>query len=187
MSMRNFIAAAVLAALALVGCGGIPLEHDAEPRRSPLSVVVGTHRAVGTMACRLIPAGTITYQVSTMVYISGTNVPGDWLMQLNKDPSAGVGSVTVDNVLSWPVESRDNGFVVYNIAGVTAYMHRIRSDGAFDYFRDESVPIYGIQYWQSDDAHPYGQIALTLNPKGNSDPLKGECLDPVTIYLTIQP
>lgn len=164
-----------------------PPAPSLEKTEGALGVTVGTHRATGKMSCRIFPAATLTYQVSTNVYISGTIAPGSWLMQLNKDPNAGVGSVTIDMILSWPLESRDNGSVVYNVAGTTAYMHRIRSDGAFDYFRDEDVPVYGMQFLQADADHPLGQIALGLYPKGNSDPLKGECLDPVGVYLTIQP
>lgn len=166
---------------------GPPAAPSIEKTEGALGVTVGTHRATGTMTCRIFPAGTLTYQVSTMVYISGTIAPGSWLMQLNKDPNAGVGSVTIDMILSWPLEARDNGAVVYNVAGTTAYMHRIRSDGAFDYLRDEDLPIYGMQFLPADAGHPLGQIALGLYPKGNSDPSKGECYDPVGVYLTLQP
>lgn len=172
----------------LAGAGGVGGD-DIESVQSAFGVTVGTHKATGTMSCTysyLFGTATITYQVSTMLYIVQNTVSHSWLMQLNKDPNAPVGSVTIDMILSWPLESWDNGVVVYNAAATTAYMHRIRSDGAFDYLRDETVPIYGMQY-VDDPAYLYGRLALSLYPKGNSDPLKGECQDAVNLNLTINP
>lgn len=180
----------VTALLALPSCGTpIASSPDTlEQTQSALAVPVGTHRAVGTMTCNLpFPFPNITYQVSTMLYIVQRPYPNSWYMDLHIDPNAPAGSVTVDRVAITPIESSDNGSVVYSNTAATIYMHKVVPFVAYDYNHDELAPPYGVQFWPADGAHPLGQLVLSLYPQGNSDPSKGECKDPVGVYLTIQP
>lgn len=180
----------IIATLALVaaiaGCGEGPSVNE-ESSQSPLSVPVGTHRAVGSYTCKLpFPLGSVTYSVSTKLYITQRDIPGTWYMDLTADVYGGK-AVTIDRVAATPMESRDNGFVVYNTVGATLYVHRLAPFASIEYTHDEDAPPAAIQFWPADATHPLGQLVVSMYPKGNSDPNKGECAEAVGMYLTIQP
>lgn len=183
--MKTAVYAVVLAALALAGCGS-PADVEAEPSPSALNVTTGTHRASGSYTCRLGTNGTATFSVATYLYLAGTSVPHRWGLHLSADRNA-LG-VTLDIRDSSPLEADDNGAVVYSVPQDTIYVHRLTaSSRTLEYTHDMSAPPYSIQVLPASAGHPLGQLAISMYPQGHSDPLKGECAEPVGMTLQIEP
>lgn len=182
LAVVSAVALGVLPAFLSISCGGTA---DPELTVSPLSVTVGTHRATGSYSCR-VPNGTVTFQASTYVYIVQSSVDAHhWKIQLNRDDAAA--GVTLDNQQSAPTEAMDNGAVVYTTADTTTYVHRTPSIWGYEYGHDEDAPPYSTQFWPIDAGHPYGQLVVSMYPKGASNPVVGECAEVETAYLTLQP
>ena len=178
--MKSIAVAIVISALTVVGCGG-PQDGGIDEMQSPLGVTVGTHRAVGTFDCQ-----GIRFTASTSVWISGTTIPGRWQMFLSADTALTSG-VVID-MQGLPVESDDNGWVVYNAAQSTLYTHRKVWPWPMDpsYAHDMSAPPAAIQFWQADATHPLGQLVVSMYPQGASNSAIGECAVPTAAYLALQ-
>jgi len=191
--MKSFlaVAAAVVlgvlpASLGIYGCGGERPQIEAESSQSALTVTTGSHRASGSYTCHLTPFSTITYVVSTVLYLASTAAPNRWGIYLSPDPNAVAGGVTLDIRDSFLLEAADNGALVYSVPQDTIYVHRIVAGQPLEYTLDESAPPYSIQVLPASAGHPLGQLVIAMYPQGRTDPLKGECADPVGMYLQIQ-
>lgn len=182
MSTRNVLAALIISALAVVGCGGSP---ELESTESDLSPLVGTHRAVGTFRC---PAQPYVFTTSTMLYVAQSNVLAhSWKLNLDMDPNAASGGLTLDLHASSTTEAIDNGFVIYNTPLTGVFIHHMVPSRAIDYLHEMDATPANIQIYPADAAHPYGQLVMTLGPQGGADPANGDCANAVTTYLAIQP
>jgi len=180
--MTRLASIALIAAALLAGCGA-PSEVD--ETTSPLSIVVGTHRAIGSYTCRVSAFETITWMVSTRLYVAQTVQPGYWDLNLFNDTSATKG-ITLDRNNPLNVEGRDNGSVVYNAPAATVYLHHIAPFEAYEFSHDETIGYAAMQVTQPSSAHPYGQLFVVMDPSGASDPAKGECASRVVATMDIQ-
>lgn len=183
--MKSLACTVVLAALAAIGCCG-PANLEATPSHAALSVATGTHRVSGSYSCRIPTGGTATFAVSTRAYLALTAAPNRWGMYLSADPNAVVGGVTLDLRDSWLLEANDNGAVVYSVPQDTIYVHRVVAGQPLEYGHDMAAPPYSIQFLPATAGHPLGQLMVAMYPQGWSDPLAGECAEPVGMYLQIE-